>query len=175
MRTNTDTRRICLIGLLAALAAVLVAGCGSSGGSSTTLNVVPAQHAIASSILVKHGVHTTVVCPTNVPEKTGQTFTCTAHLAAGAYPVTVVETNDNGHVRYESKQPLVALNTGKVERAIEASIASQRKLRATVACPSAVLQQAGITFTCTAEVQGKSYPFEVTETDDHGHVKYVGR
>ena len=165
--------RACLLGSLVALAALLVAGCGSS--ETTTMNVVPAEHAIANSILVKHGVHTAVVCPSDVPKKAGQTFTCTAHLAVGAYPVTVVETNDSGHIRYESKQPLIALNTGKVERAIEASIANQRRLRATVSCPAGVLQQSGLTFTCTALVKGKSYTFEVTETDNNGHVRYVGR
>ncbi len=170
-RTSRVAKLVCLLAV--AFVAVLVAGCGSSG--TTTLNVVPAEHAIASSILVKHGVHTNVVCPSNVPKKAGQAFTCTAHLAVGAYPVTVVETNGNGHIRYESKQPFVALNTGKVERAIEASIVSQRRLRASVSCPPGVLQQSGLTFTCTASVNGKPYPFEVTETDGNGHVKYVGR
>jgi hypothetical protein len=38
-----------------------------------------------------------------------------------------------------------------------------------------VIQKAGIVFTCTATVAGRSYPFAVTEVDDHGHVRYVGR
>lgn len=166
-------RKGLVVAITVTLAAILAAGCGS--GSTTTLNVVPAEHAIASSILSKHGVHTIVACPPNVPKKAGQTFTCTARLDVGAYPVTVVETNGRGHVRYESKRSLVVLDVPKVEHAIKTSIAQQRKLTATVTCPTAVLQRVGLTFTCSAVVHGKAYPFEVTETDSHGHVRYVGR
>ena len=61
-----------------------------------------------------------------------------------------------------------------VQRAIERSILQQRRLRASVTCPSQVLQRAGITFTCEAAVGGRRYPFSVTEVDNGGHVHYVG-
>ncbi len=40
-----------------------------------------------------------------------------------------------------------------------------------------MLQKAGIGFTCTAVIAGKPkrYPFLVTQTDNHGHVRYVGQ
>jgi hypothetical protein len=94
----------------------------------------------------------------------------------GTYPVTVTETDGNGRVSYRDDKPLVVLNIAKVQHAIEASVFSQRKLRATASCPSEVLQRAGIVFRCTAVVRGRTrrYPFEVREVDGAGHVRYVG-
>jgi hypothetical protein len=67
-----------------------------------------------------------------------------------------------------------ALNTVTVQRSIAASILTQRHLHATVHCPSDVPRQAGLTFTCTATIDGRSYPFAATEVDDSGRVRYVG-
>jgi hypothetical protein len=161
--------------MLALAGAIALAACGSSSGSK--LDTGRVERAMAASILAQRGLRATVTCPSEVPVKTGYTFTCNAKLDVGSYPVTVVVTNSKGHVRYENHAPLIALNTEKVEHAIAASIASQRHLTATVNCPEEVLQKAGVTFTCTAVVAGnpKHYPFVVTQTDDHGHVRYVGR
>jgi len=158
----------------ALVAGVAIAACGSSEPKLDTARV---ENAVAASILAQRGLHTTVTCPSEVAIKTGASFTCNAKLDVGTYPVTVVITNSKGHVRYENRAPLVALNTEKVEHAIAASIAAQRHLTATVACPPEVLQKAGITFTCTATVSGSSkrYPFEVTQVGNNGRVKYVGR
>jgi hypothetical protein len=157
---------------LALLATACIPACGSS---TETLNTVRIEHAVASSILSERGLHATVACPSDVPEKAGRVFTCTARLDVGSYPVTVTETNGSGHVRYENRRPLVALNIAQVEHAIAASIAHQRGLAATVSCPAEVLQRAGIVFRCTALVRGRRYPFVVSETDDKGHVRYLGQ
>jgi len=159
---------------VALVACVALAACGSSEPKLDTARV---ERAVAASILAQRGLHTTVTCPSEVAIKTGSNFTCDAKLDAGSYPVTVVITNSKGHVRYENRAPLVALNIEKVEHAIAASIAAQRHLKADVTCPKEVLQQSGITFTCKATVSGstKSYPFEVTQVGNNGRVKYVGR
>jgi len=159
---------------LALAAGVLLAACGSSEPKLDTGRV---ERAVQASILAQRGLRTTVTCPSDVPLKAGYSFTCNANLDVGTYPVTVVVTNSKGHVRYENRAPLVALNTEKVEHAIAASIAAQRHLTASVSCPAEVLQKAGIEFTCHAVVNGSSkrYPFLVTQTDDHGHVRYVGK
>jgi len=159
---------------LALAGGIALTACGSSESKLDTARV---ERAVAASILAQRGLRTTVNCPSDVPIKTGYTFTCNANLDVGSYPVTVVVTNSKGHVRYENHAPLIALNTEKVEHAIAASIASQRHLKATVKCPEEVLQKAGVTFTCTAVVKGnpKQYPFVVTQVDNHGRVKYVGR
>jgi hypothetical protein len=148
-----------------------LSGCGSS---TPTLNTAPVERAIAASILAQHHLYATVHCPPKVSRKAGVVFTCTAGLNVGAYPVRVTETNTSGHVQYENPAPLVALDIAGVEHAIEQSIHSERHLAATVTCPAEVLQQAGIAFTCTARVNGRLYPFAVSEVDGDGHVRYVG-
>jgi uncharacterized protein DUF4333 len=149
-----------------------LAGCGSS---KPALNTRVVQRAVASSILAQRHVHATVACPSKVPRRAGLQFTCMASLEVGTYPVSVVETNAAGRVRYESRAPLIVLDIAAVERAIRQSILSQRRLRSTVTCPAEVIQQAGIVFTCTATVSDKRYPFTVTEVDGNGHVRYIGR
>lgn len=166
-------RHVRLCGLVVtALAAPSISACGSS---APTLSVVPVERAIAASILAQHRLHATVRCPANAPLKTGFVFACTAMLDVGAYPILVTETNARGHVRYQSQSPLAVLDIARVELAIRQSISAQRGLRATVVCPAEVIQKAGIVFTCTATVAGRGYPFDVTEVDNHGHVRYVGR
>lgn len=149
--------------------------CSGCGKSAPKLNTVTVEHAVAASILTQHHLYTTVRCPPTVARKAGVTFTCTASLDAGTYPVLVTETNDSGHVRYQNNAPLVTLDITSIEQAIKQSIHSQRHLDATVACPAEVIQKAGTIFTCTATLKGRRFPFEVTEIDGDGHVRYIGR
>jgi hypothetical protein len=158
-----------------AAAGVLGLVLGGCGSSTPTLDTAAVQRAIAATILTERHVQTTVQCPSGVQRKAGITFTCTAKLDAGTYPVTVTQKDGDGHVRYANAAPFVVLNTAKIERAIAASMLAQRKLHGTVSCPANVLQQAGLHFVCKATVAGRVYPFEVTQTDGSGRVSYVGR
>ncbi len=159
---------------VALLALAALAGCGSSA-STATLDTVKLERAIAGSILTGHHVYTLVSCPAHVPQRQGHRFACTANLSVGSYPVYVTEVNADGHVSYGDDAPLSTLDTRRVEQSIAASIHTQRGLRARVACPSEVLQQRGLAFTCTAMVGNRRYPFAVTESDRDGHVRYAGR
>jgi hypothetical protein len=67
------------------------------------------------------------------------------------------------------------LNTEKVERAIEQSVALQRDKTAHVSCPSGVHQKKGLVFNCTAVVKRQSTRFVVTQKDGAGRVHYVAR
>jgi hypothetical protein len=154
------------------LVASLLCGCGAS---APALDTVTVERAIATSILTQHHLYTTVRCPSRVPRRAGFAFTCTASLNVGTYRVAATETNDRGHVEYRGQTSLVTLKISSVEQAIRQSISTQRHLGSTVTCPSEVLQRAGIVFTCTALARGRSYPFEVTEIDGDGHVRYIGR
>jgi hypothetical protein len=166
-------RRTRMFGLATVvLVAPSLAGCGKSAPTMSTLTV---EHAVAGSILAQHHLNATVHCPSKVPRKAGYAFICTASLNVGTYPVSVIETNSKGHVEYQNQEPLATLNITKVEQAIKQSISSQRHLDSTVTCPTEVIQKKEIVFTCTAVARGKSYPFEVTEVDDEGHVRYIGR
>lgn len=156
--------------------ALLCAGCGSGSTAPRTLDVAKVETAIVRSIQKERGLTAAVQCPASVPQRDGYKFACEAVLDAGAYPVSVIETDSSGHVRYENARPLVVLDVTKVEQAIETSVYSQRRLHATVQCPAEVLQAAGVAFNCTAAVAGsaRQYPFRVTEIDAHGHVRYIG-
>lgn len=159
----------------AALACLAGAGVVACGSGASTFSANGLQGTIAHAILVQTGIHARVSCPPSVPRRVGARFTCVAHLQAGSYPLTATVTSTSGEVRYGNRAPLVILDIAKVQRAIARSIAAQRHLRATVRCPTEVLQQAGVTFTCEATAAGRTYPFEVVQTDSHGHVRYVGR
>ena len=67
------------------------------------------------------------------------------------------------------------LNTEKVERAIESSVATQRNKDARVSCPSGVHQKKGLVFKCTAVVKRQSTQFVVTQKDGAGRVHYEAR
>jgi hypothetical protein len=151
--------------------ALLLVGCGSS---SSTLDTASIEKAIAGSILKQHNVRTTVHCPSGVKRKAGVEFSCAAKLEVGSYPVSVTETNSSGHVRFGSTAPLAILDVAKVQSAIETSILSQRHLKSTVRCPAQVLQQTGLAFACTATVNGRAYPFAVSQDNSSGHVRYLG-
>lgn len=75
----------------------------------------------------------------------------------------------------KSDDPPTILNTEKVERAIEQSIAEQRGKNARVSCPSGVHQKKGLEFACTAVVKRTSTRFVVTQRDDAGQVHYEAR
>ena len=74
-----------------------------------------------------------------------------------------------------SDKPVVILDTERVERAIEQSIQAKRGLESHVSCPSGVHQKKGLTFTCVAQLKNGATTFAVKQTDDRGHVTYVGR
>lgn len=167
------SRRSLALGLATIWGACGAGGCGSSA-STRKLDTVTLERAIAESILTEKHIYTLVSCPASTPQQEGRKFTCEAKLTVGTYPIYVTETNRSGHVRYGNQAALIALNTSRVARAIEASVLGERHLHARVSCPSGVLQQKGLTFTCTAKVGHKSYPFKVSEIDSDGHVHYVG-
>jgi len=163
--------------LATAVTVMLAAACVSACGSGARyLDDEKVERAIATSVLRERDLYAIVACPPKIPQLTGHTFTCTARLNVGTYPVTVTETNGSGQVRYKDEKPLVVLDIAKVQQAIEASVLQQRRVHATVSCPSEVLQRAGISFRCTAAIDNgaRSYPFVVTETDSAGHLRYLG-
>lgn len=148
-----------------------VCGCGSS----ERLDTARVERAIAESILTEHHLYTLVKCPAGEPQQAGVRFRCMALLTVGSYPVYATETDGDGHVSYRNDAPLRTLDTTRVQSAIVASLRGQRHRRVQVSCPSGVLQQRGLSFTCTAHVDGANSAFGVVEMDGEGHVRYVER
>lgn len=179
MRLTRRAASVQALGVAGATLSCLLALAGCGGSSTATnaasLDNVKIERAIADSILTEHHAYALVSCPVHVPEQQGRHFKCIAKLTVGSYPVYVTETDGKGQVSYSNKAPLKILDTHTVQRSIAASILTQRGLHARVSCPSNVMQRKGLRFTCTARAAGKSYPFEVTEVDGNGHVRYLGR
>lgn len=100
------------------LAVLAVLGLGACGGSSPnastkaatsgTLNTPRVALAIQQSILSERHIRAQVVCPPNVPQKKGLTFTCvaTTFTKKGHHAVhtmfSVFQTDSAGHVYYQS-------------------------------------------------------------------------
>jgi hypothetical protein len=172
-RPRLARARLAAVALLAGLVA---AACGSSSSppKASSLKVAGVEHAIELSIRKEHGIATVVHCPSHVPVQDGFRFTCNADLAVGVYPLNVVEVTKKGGVRYSSSTPLQVLDGQTVERAIQKAILKERHLHSTVRCPAPILQQKGLTFTCTATTKKGSGPFTVTEVNSIGGVTFVG-
>jgi Domain of unknown function (DUF4333) len=66
-----------------------------------------------------------------------------------------------------------SLDSTRIEKAIEVSVAQQRHVLSIAVCPSGVARQAGKQFTCTVTIgNGQQSRFLVTEKDDKGNVRY---
>jgi hypothetical protein len=116
--STSPLRRALCSGSAATLVAVALAACGGSSSPAAkgsgkptangTLNTPRVALAIENSILSERHIHAKVVCPPNVPQEKGLTFTCVATTSAskGHHPIrtmfTVSQTDSNGHVYYAS-------------------------------------------------------------------------
>jgi hypothetical protein len=65
-----------------------------------TLNVAVVEQAIARSILSQRHVSAIVTCPTQILQKQGTFFTCSALIAGHHHTFDVTEVNDSGHISY---------------------------------------------------------------------------
>jgi hypothetical protein len=74
----------------------------------------------------------------------------------------------------DSKAPVI-LDTKRVERAIEGTILTKRKVTADVDCPAGVHQGRGLTFRCLATTPAGKTTFVVEQQDDAGNVTYAAR
>jgi hypothetical protein len=92
----------------------------------------------------------------------------------GIVALAVVSLAAAGCGRSDDGSPTI-LNTEKVERAIEQSVALQRGKTAHVSCPSGVHQKKGLVFRCAAVVKRDSTQFVVTQQDGAGRVHYEAR
>jgi hypothetical protein len=64
------------------------------------LDIAGVERAIHRSILTGRHLVSTVTCPTEVLQRAGLAFRCTAVVAGRSYPFAVTEVDGAGHVRY---------------------------------------------------------------------------
>jgi Domain of unknown function (DUF4333) len=65
-----------------------------------TLDVAAVEQAIARSVLSQRHAHSIVTCPTQVLQKSGTFFACSATISGRGHVFDVTEVDDSGHVRY---------------------------------------------------------------------------
>jgi hypothetical protein len=84
----------------------------------------------------------------------------------------------SGSTAADNPQAHKTVDTGSVARAIERSIAQQRRLDSTVVCPPTEPATLGSQFRCVATTLQKhklvQTPFVVTVRNQYGGVKYLG-
>lgn len=175
-RPKQRWRRLGVAGSVAA--GLALTGCGSS---HRYLNDQGVEQSLAKSVEARQHFRAHVVCPASIPDKAGEKFTCTVVLAAGSATIMVQEVGGAKNLDWSSRSGLVALDTGHVVAAIRDAVRAQRGVSPTVTCPAPILQQTGVKFRCsavvsasTSRVQAGTYRFEVVETNDYGHVTFVG-
>ena len=107
-RARARARSIVAIAALAG--AALISACGSSSTTSSTattdVDTARVAASIEQSVLEKRHIHTTVVCPTTVPQETGKTFECIATTTKAPItktPFVVTVQNSKGYVTYVGK------------------------------------------------------------------------
>ncbi len=66
----------------------------------TVLDIARVQSAISATILDQRHLRSSVICPSEVIQRAGVQFGCTATVADRDFPFTVTEQDDAGHVRY---------------------------------------------------------------------------
>ena len=96
--------------LPAVLAAILALGLavsasGGSGPSSTSatlLNPRKVERAIQRSAMAQRVKHATVTCPSDVHQKQGATFSCTATVGRSSTQFVVTQLDGSGDVHYEA-------------------------------------------------------------------------
>src|SRR3954452_9627212 len=104
--------RLLITGLL--LAALAVAGCGSSDSTneasssvpdkgSSTVDTSQVEQGIESSLSTSSVKVTSAKCPSNIPSDPGQTFDCTVTLSNGATGDVVVTQKSKSQFSYAFK------------------------------------------------------------------------
>lgn len=156
-----------------AVGVLAVAGCGSSssssssGSSSTTSTATASSHGTVNTAAIEQGIEqklststvkvTSADCPSNVPSKVGQTFTCTVKLSNGGTGDAVVTQTGPNSFTYQFKNGTVQVPGSSADAAIEKQLAAQGIPNAAVNCPSTIIVKVGTTVTCAvSSANGKA-------------------
>ena len=73
-----------------------------------------------------------------------------------------------------SSPKLRVVNPARVSSAIAASVRRERRVSATITCPTGVPLKARTQFYCVAQRGGQITPFRVMQTDGSGDIAFVG-
>jgi hypothetical protein len=147
--------------------AALLGGCSLS--VNHTLSSTSAAASISRQLATSyHIADPPVTCPTGIPVKSGQAFTCQATIDGQPLPVSGTVTDKNGDFRIATSRAVVSLSAS--DKRLSASLSQQLGVAVQVACdgPALVVASAGRVFDCTATGSGVSRQLRVTMTDLKG-------
>jgi hypothetical protein len=134
--------------------AVLGAGCGSSSDDTATstapktVDDAQVEQGIKDDLSTSSTKVTSAKCPSDVPVKQGDTFTCTVTFDNGATGKATVTQQGRNKYTYELKAGSVEVPGPTAEAAVEKSLAAQGAPDATVNCPDNIIVKVGTTVTC---------------------------
>ena len=150
------------------LGALAVTGCGSSSSSTSSssaststaspsstagkVNTAEVEQGIEKSLSTATVKVTSASCPSNIPSKVGQTFTCSVKLSNGASGDAVVTQTGPNSFTYQFKDGTMQIPGSSADAAIEKQLAAQGVPNAVVNCPSTIIIKVGTTVTCAVSV-----------------------
>ena len=162
------TSRTVVAGALAV--AALTAGCGSSGSDTATsatpktVDDAQVEQGIKADLSTSSAKVTSAKCPSDIPVKQGDTFTCTVTFDNGATGDATVTQQGLNKYTYELKPGSVQVPGATADAAVEKSLAAQGLPDATADCPSNIIVKVGTTVTCNVTGAGGAASGTVTFT-----------
>ena len=151
---GTRRSRRTALAVAALMSAALPAGCGSSSGSAATsttpktVDDAQVEQGIKDDLSTSSAKVSSAKCPSDVPVKQGDTFTCTVTFSNGATGDATVTQHGLNKYSYELKPGSVQVPGATADAAVEKSLAAQGIPNATVHCPTNIIVKVGTTVTC---------------------------
>jgi Domain of unknown function (DUF4333) len=150
------------------LGVLALTGCGSSSSSSasktgtspptSTVNKAAVEQGIENSLSTSSVKVSSASCPSNIPSKVGQTFTCSVKLSNGGTGDAVVTQAGPNSFTYELKNGTVQIPGSTADAAIKKQLAAQGAPNAVVNCPSTIIVKVGTSVTCAvSSANGKAH------------------
>ena len=130
---------------LAAVVALVVAGCGSS---DKTVDSSQVEKGIKNDLSTSTADVQSAKCPNDVKSEKGATFTCDVTFSNGATGKAEVTQTGSTTFTYALKPGSVELPGSVAEEQIKKSLADQGAPNATVNCPDNIIVKLGTTVTC---------------------------
>jgi hypothetical protein len=107
---------------------------------------------------------TSASCPSNIPSKVGQKFTCSVKLSNGGTGKVIVTQTGPNHFTYEFENGSVQIPGSTADAAVKKQLAHQGVPDAVVNCPSTVIVKVGTTVTCAVSSASGKVNGSVTYT-----------
>jgi hypothetical protein len=116
--------------------------------SAQTVDIPEVESQIKMQLSTPSVQATSVKCPSDVPVKRGDTFTCTVYFSNDGGGKVKVTQDGLTRYTYELIPASVTVPGSWVASQIESSLANQGLANTTATCPSTIVVKVGTTVTC---------------------------